>query len=286
MGKTKTAFVSDTLGEKKSGKAAYEEKRRRQEASRKKREEEAKKKIVKGVGLKGGERVATVSGEPIIEEEPATAEAMARRRAPRIRGKKHKTACAKIDKDKTYPLIEAIKLVKKISYSKFDGTVELHIAIKPTGKKKASFSKSVTLPHSAGKKKKVEIADEKTIEKLKAASGPGGKIDFDVLLATAEMMPKLVAFAKILGPRGLMPNPKTGTLIKNAKEAKKFGGNTITVKAERKQPIIHTSFGKVSQKESELVENAEAILAAIGKKQIVKAFMKATMSPSVKLKVV
>ncbi|MBU0569865.1 hypothetical protein KKB40_03720, partial [Patescibacteria group bacterium] len=176
-------------------------------------------------------------------------------------------------------------------YSKFDGTMELHINIKPAGKKKGAFSKSVTLPHSAGKAKKIEIASETTVKKLKA-----GKIDFDVLLSTAEMMPKLVPFARLLGPKGLMPNPKTGTLIKTqptreatarqaTKEAEKFGGNTITVKAERKQPIIHTSFGKVSQKESELSENAEAIFKAIGKRQIVKAFMKATMSPSVKLKI-
>ena len=110
-----------------------------------------------------------------------------------------------------------------------------------------------------------------------------GKIDFDVLLATAEMMPKLVPYAKLLGPKGLMPNPKNGTLIKSKKEAKKFGGNTMTIKAEKAEPVIHTTFGKVSQKPKELEENLETILKAIGKKQIVKAYIKSTMSPSVKI---
>ncbi len=107
-----------------------------------------------------------------------------------------------------------------------------------------------------------------------------------MLLATADMMPKLVPFAKVLGPKGLMPNPKNGTLVKSAKDAEKFGGNSISLKTEREAPLMHTSFGKVSQKDSELKENLEAILKALGgSKQIIKGYIKSTMSPAVKISV-
>ena len=99
------------------------------------------------------------------------------------------------------------------------------------------------------------------------------------------MMPKLVKYAKILGPKGLMPNPKTGTLIKNIKEAEKFSANTITLKTEKTAPLIHTPVGKVSSKEKNLSENIDAILNGIGKRQIIKAYLTSTMGPSVKIKV-
>jgi large subunit ribosomal protein L1 len=144
--------------------------------------------------------------------------------------------------------------------------------------KKEGLSTSVTLPHSTGKSKKIELANDATIAKLKE-----GKVEFDVLLATAEMMPKLVPFARLLGPRGLMPNPKNGTLIKNEKDAGKFAADAMTVKTEKKQPVIHTSVGKVSMGEKDLDENINAVLDAVGRKAILKAYVKSTMSPSVKL---
>ncbi|MEK7168907.1 MAG: 50S ribosomal protein L1, partial [Patescibacteria group bacterium] len=89
---------------------------------------------------------------------------------------------------------------------------------------------------------------------------------------------------RLLGPKGLMPNPKNGTVIKSEKDADKFKGNLITLKTERDAALIHTSFGKVSQKTEELVKNTEVILNALGgSKTITRAFMKSTMSPSVKL---
>jgi len=151
----------------------------------------------------------------------------------------------------------------------------MHLVIKKSG-----LSVNVDLPHSQGKKKKIEIADQNTLKKLK-----DGKIDFDVLLATPEIMPRLVPYAKILGPRGLMPNPKNGTLIKDKKQAEKFSENSLTLKTERKAPVIHTVVGKVGQKQSELVANTKAVLKAVGPKQISRAYLTSTMSPSVKIEV-
>lgn len=283
MGKTRTAVVSGTPEEKSAGEAKYEEKKKRQ--AEKAAKEDKKKQHVKGVGLKGGERIKVVTGGPLpekLKEEPAVTQALARRGKPTLRGKKYKEARAKVDKTKPYPVSHAVKLAKETSYTAFDGTVELHLVVKFARRRggKEGLSISVKLPYSTGKKKKVEIADSQTLKKLKS-----GKIDFDVLLATPEIMPRLVPYAKLLGPKGLMPNPKNGTLIKELKEAKKFSGNSITLTTEKKAPIIHTTVGKVSQKDKELVENIQAIIAAIGSKQIKKAVLSSTMGPGIKLEI-
>ncbi len=225
-------------------------------------------------GLKGGQRVKVVEAqEPEVVEKAEAKKKKERQIEAKVRGKKYIEAKSKISRDKLYSIPEAISLVKNTSYSSFDGTMEVHIVVKKTG-----LSANVTLPFSAGKAKKVEVASNATIEKLKS-----GKIDFDVLLATAEFMPKLVVFAKTLGPKGLMPNPRNGTLIKSTKDADKFSANSVTLKTEKSAPLMHTAFGKVSQSDKELASNLEAILAGVGKTQLVKAFVKSTMSPSVKL---
>lgn len=280
MGKTKTAVVSGMPDTEKSGKEAYEEKRKRKDVEAKKsaaaKAGADKKAQVGKVGLKGGERIKVVTGEPAVTDEPKQEPASLKvPKPPKARGKKYKIARKKIDNNKLYKLPEALKLVKDTSFAKFDGTVEMHLVTKRDG-----ISQNVKLPYSTGKKKRVEIADAETLKKLKK-----GKVDFDILLATPEMMPKLVPFAKLLGPRGLMPNPKSGTLIKDKAQAKKFEGNTIQIKTEKDQPVIHTIIGKVSQKKAELEENAKAIIDALGAKQITKAYLTSTMSPSVKLEI-
>ena len=242
MGKTRTAVISGAPDEKASGKTRYEEKRKKLKERLEK--EAKKKKQVTKVGLKGGERIKVVAAEPLPEKPKKEEEKEAKLiQKPKVRGKKYKDARSKVDKTKLYPIADAVKLAKETSYSSFDGSVDLHLVIKKEGQ-----SYQVKLPHSCGKKKKIELADEKTIENLEK-----GKINFDVLLATPEMMPKLVPFAKILGPKGFMPNPKNGTLIKDKSEAKKFSGNTVTLKTERKAPLIHTTVGKVSQKDKEII---------------------------------
>ncbi len=97
------------------------------------------------------------------------------------------------------------------------------------------------------------------------------------------MMPKLVPFARILGPREMMPNPKNGTLIRDPKQAANFSASTLTVRTEKKAPVIHTVAGKVSQTEAQLEENVNAILEAVNRRQILKAYIKPTMGPSVRI---
>jgi len=216
--------------------------------------------------------------EKIVAEDQKVDQSEAKAKLPKVgkaktRGKKYIQNKAKIDKARVYPIDEAVALVKQVSYSKFDGAVELHLVVKKTG-----LSVQVNLPFAAGKEKRIEVADEKTIDKLKT-----GKIDFDVLLATAEMMPKLVSFARLLGPRGLMPNPKNGTLIKNAAAASKFSKLTTTLKTEKKAPIIHCVAGKISQETSQIEQNVQTAISAVGTRQILRAFIKPTMGPSIKL---
>ena len=197
----------------------------------------------------------------------------------KTRGKQILEMRAKVDRSKIYTIAEAVALCKTTSYSKFVGTLELHLTTK-----KHPLTANVNLPFSTGKQKRIEIASEATLAKLAK-----GVVDFDVLLATAEMMPKLVPFAKLLGPKGLMPNPKTGTLIKSDNkanllaQARKFEGNSMTLKTEKEAPLIHTIAGKLSADDKELVANIEAILTAIDAKLIIKAFLKPTMGPSVRV---
>lgn len=264
MGKMKTANVGENKNKEKSEKA-----------------HKAETEKVHLAGLKGGQRVKMVDVEMPAETENTTEGAEAKKTggkktAEKVRGKKYVESKKKFDNVKVYPVTEAIKLVKETSYSKFDGTVELHMTVKKTG-----ISAQATLPHQAGKSKKVEVASDATIEKLK-----DGKIDFDILVATPAIMPKLVPFARLLGPKGLMPNPKNGTLVPDAKKAQGFSTGTITLKTEKEAPLIHTVIGKVSQDPKQLAENLEAIYKALaGSKQIEKAYIKATMGPSVKVKV-
>jgi len=264
MGKTKTAVLTGAPTVAKTSAEEYAEKKAKKAAMMAK--DQPTKEVVK-------EEVVNETVEEVVEEAPHR---VTKEIVEKVRGKKYLESKGKVSKTTVYKIDDAIKAVKESTYSKFDGTMELHIVVKKQG-----TSAQTTLPFSTGKQKRIEIADEKTLEKLKA-----GKIDFDLLLTTAEMMPKLAMFARLLGPKGLMPNPKNGTVIKSEKDAEKFKGNLVTLKTEREAPIVHTSFGKVSQKDEELVKNAGAILTAIGgSKTITRAFMKSTMSPSVKLQI-
>ena len=193
------------------------------------------------------------------------------------RGKKYRAITDKIDNNNVYAVEEAVKLMKDNKIAKFDESVEIHIKTNVDPKKgDQQVRATVILPHGTGKSKKIAVITSTSEEEAKEAGADivGGeeliekfakKIDFDILVATPEMMPKLAKVAKILGPKGLMPNPKTETVttkIKETVEALKKG------KAAFKNDDtanIHQVVGKLSFEDGKLVENIKAFIEAVEK---------------------
>jgi len=194
------------------------------------------------------------------------------------RGKKYRAVLEKLDKSKTYSLEEAIKFIQENKAANFDESVEVHVRTNIDAKKTDQQVRgTVILPHGTGKTKKIAVitsvaqkeakeagadlvAGEELLEKIKA-----GKIEFDVLVATPEMMPKLAKVAKILGPKGLMPNPKTDTVtpkVKEAIEALKKGKAAFKSDSSGN---IHQLAGKVSFEGKNLVENIKIFIETLEK---------------------
>lgn len=247
------------------------------------REAKKEKKLTKLQG-KGGGRITDMSAEEVVVPKAAeevaqpAKESQKKKKAPRPqrRGKKFQDKVKLVDRKKLYSIDEAVKLVKQTSYSKFVGSVEAHINAKEKG-----LRGNVSLPHGSGKQIRIAIADEALIEKVQS-----GKIDFDILVASPTIMPKLAKVARILGPKGLMPNPKAGTISSEPeKVAKKLAGGQIQWKTEAEAPIIHFVFGKVDFEEKKLKENLDALIKAVNPTKINSVFIKATMGPSIKIQV-
>jgi large subunit ribosomal protein L1 len=220
------------------------------------------------------------------------------------RGKKY--IQIKKNKDvKEHTLADALKIAKKSSYSKFNGTLELHVAVNlPKDKEARSVKGAVSLPYSSGKTVRIYVFT--TPENVKAALDAGadkagledlmkeikaGKIDFDVAIATPDVMAKLAVLGKELGPKGLMPNPKTGTVSNDvAKTVKEYKQGKISFAADE-QGGIHMNVGKLDLDDEKLTENINVALKAIedvyGKTltQVIRGLHVApTMGTSVKFK--
>jgi len=236
-------------------------------------------------GMEGGQRIAVVGP---TEEELAKIEESKTAQAPEEakkktkqkkttkshRSRRYKEMLMEVDRTKTYPLPDALTLLPKIKLSKLDETVELHINTLQTG-----LSGQMKLPHGTGKTTKVKIVDDALLAEIES-----GKISFDILVATPDMMPRLAKVAKILGPRGLMPNPKTGTITDKPEEVvKKYEGGVMNFRTELKAPIIHLTVGKLSFGSDKLSENIQTALSAVKKENIRTAVLKSTMSPGIKL---
>jgi len=221
-------------------------------------------------------------------------------------GKKYVEASKLIDKDKNYTVAEAVELVKKTSTTKFDSTVEIAINLNiDTKKADQQMRGSIVLPNGTGKSKTVcVLAKGAQAEEAKKAGaefvGENDLIDkmakenwfeFDVIVATPEMMPALGKIGKILGPKGLMPNPKTGTVTTNtAKAVEDIKKGMIEYRADS-YGIVHSSVGKVSFDAKKLEENINFLVDTIIKAKpltvkgnyINSIALSSTMGPGIKI---
>ncbi len=222
-------------------------------------------------------------------------------------GKRLKQAYDGIDPANFYDVKEAVKLVKNRSKAKFDETVEIamNLAVDPR-KSDQNLRGTVMLPHGTGKNLRVAVFARGDRAKEAEAAGAdvvgaedlaekvqAGTIDFDRCIATPDMMAVVGRLGKVLGPRGLMPNPKLGTVTANVAEAVKAAkGGQVEFRAE-KAGIVHAGIGKVSFSEEALVENVRAFVGAISRSKpsgvkgtyIKKVSLSSTMGPGLKLEV-
>src|ERR1700709_2601466 len=191
--------------------------------------------------------------------------------------KNRKVANAKVDAAKVYSLVEASTLVKELNCTKFDSSVDLHIRLGVDPKKAdQAIRGTVTLPHGTGKVKKVLVLCPPDKEAAAREAGAdfvgldefiakieGGWTDVDVIIATPSVMPKIGRLGKVLGPRNLMQNPKTGTVTNDVAAAvNEVKGGKIAFKVD-KAGIIHASIGRVSFAPEKIVENSQELINAI-----------------------
>lgn len=198
---------------------------------------------------------------------------------PRLerRGKKYQELAKKLEAGKAYSLTEALKLASETSPAKFDASVELHILLGVDPRQAdQNIRSTVSLPHGTGKTVRVAafVPEEDAAAAAKAGADVSGEdavvkllekeqLDFDILVATPQMMPKLGKFARLLGPRGLMPNPKSGTVATNvAKAVKEAKGGRVEYRVD-KQAIVHLSVGKVSFGGDKLTDNAKVFFESL-----------------------
>ena len=224
------------------------------------------------------------------------------------KGKKYLEALNKVDKSKLYTLDEAVKLVKETSVSKFDSSVEIAVRLNlDTRKSDQQLRGAIVLPSGTGKEKKVLViakgdnaklareavadfvGDTDMLEKIEKENW----LDFDVMIATPDMMPLLGKLGKVLGPKGLMPNPKTGTVTTDVKKAvNDVKKGRVEYKTDS-YGNVHALVGKVSFTEDQLKENIKAFMNIIikSKPSVVKGVyvknisLSTTMGPGIKLDV-
>lgn len=191
--------------------------------------------------------------------------------------KKRKAVNSRVDANKAYTLTEASSLVKEINVAKFDASVDLHVRLGVDPKKAdQAIRGTVTLPHGTGKTKRVLVLCTPDKEAAAKEAGAdhvgldefiqkieGGWTDVDVIIATPAVMPKIGKLGKVLGPRNLMPNPKTGTVTNDVAAAvNEVKGGKIAFKVD-KAGIIHASIGRVSFSPEKIAQNGQEFINAI-----------------------
>lgn len=235
--------------------AEPEKKHKNRESTSEKAKKAAETRIARG------ETVST-SGAPLKVLDPL-----------RLRGKNYRVKVALLEKGKIYPAVEAIELIKQTNIAKFDAAVEMHLKLRDD-----NVRGTISLPHGNGKTKKVAVATDEVIEQIAA-----GKLDFDVLLCTPAQMPKLAKHAKQLGPKGLMPSPKSGTVTEDIDKVKaEIENGRLEYRAD-KNKIVHLSIGKISFDSEKLLENLEVMQQILLSHKILSISLASTMGPGVKV---
>jgi large subunit ribosomal protein L1 len=222
-------------------------------------------------------------------------------------GKKFRAAAEQIEGNRFYSVDEAVELSKKIAFAKFDETVELAMTLGVDPRKADQMVRgTVVLPHGLGKTKRVVvISSPERFQEAKDAGADevggddivtrikGGWLDFDALIATPDMMRSVGQLGKILGPRGLMPNPKTGTVTADvARAVQETKAGKVEFRVD-KTGVIHAPVGKVSFDAERLTENARSLIDAVMRakpsaakgKYVKNATLSSTMGPGIKLNI-
>lgn len=225
-----------------------------------------------------------------------------------MRSKRFKEAKTKVGKGKTFPVDEAVGMLKSLASAKFDETVEMHFNVGIDPKKgDQQIRGTIALPHGSGKKVRVAAFVDSANERLAKEAGADlvgteetiaeiaktGKIDFDVAVALPVMMPKLAKAARVLGPRGLMPNPKTDTVGPHIdKMIKEQKGGKVAFKNDD-TANVHVTVGKASFEAAKLADNVKAVIEALRKAKpvsskgiyIKSATLTSSMGPAIRLEV-
>src|SRR3989338_5080492 len=209
-------------------------------------------------------------------------------------GKRLVNAGKEVDALKSYPVEEAVVLAKKTATTKFVGNIEVHARLGIDPKKSdQTVRTTVTLPHGTGKLKRIAVfkgtEGEELIKKIKDTE----KIDFDIAIADPAIMPKLAQIAKILGPRGLMPSPKSGTVTADVDKAVKEFASGKTEFKNDESGNVHMILGKSNFPEDQIVANFKSFMGALTssrpaglkKEFIMSVTIHATMGPAIKVKV-
>jgi|SRR5580704_1759904 large subunit ribosomal protein L1 len=220
-------------------------------------------------------------------------------------GKKYREAAKQIDRDRFYSVEDAVDLAKKVAFAKFDETVELDMNLGVDPRKADQMVRgTVVLPHGLGKSKKViVIASANKVQEAREAGADevggddivdrikGGWLEFDALIATPDVMKSVGQLGKILGPRGLMPNPKTGTVTFDVGRAvREVKAGKVEFRVD-KTGVIHAPVGKVSFDKERLADNVKSLIDAVMRakpatakgKYVKSAGISSTMGPGIKL---
>ena len=250
------------------------------------------------------EKQKSASDEEKPADKPKAAQKPARSKLER-RGKKYRDAAKAINQSKQYSIKEALDLAVKTSSTKFDSTLEFHVRLNVDPKQAdQNIRDSVILPSGTGKTVRIAVySDDQNVEKAKKAGADIAgaedfladldkeKIDFDILIATPNVMQKLAKYARLLGPKGLMPNPKSGTVTSDVEKAiQQAKAGKVEYRVDS-YGIIHSPIGKASFGPEKLLKNAEALVASIKQNKpasikgayVTSIAVSSTMGPSIKV---